>query len=151
LESRAVWTNNAREVGLADEKFLDIRRDKVNALLDHVEDNSGTKQDLTPDELELVQLIARLDGKTADQFSATKIRDILEQAMLAGDLPDRDLTMVLTKPFGRWRIPLDAIDKTAEMIGKPVAFVGGIQPNSFEHSEDLLTPKPTTPVRAHLM
>jgi integrase len=27
-----------------DEKFLDIRRDKVNALLDRIEDNSGTKQ-----------------------------------------------------------------------------------------------------------
>jgi integrase len=27
-----------------DEKFLDIRRDKVNALLDHIEDNHGTKQ-----------------------------------------------------------------------------------------------------------
>jgi hypothetical protein len=86
------------------------------------------QQELTPDELELVQVIARPDGTTADQFSATKIRDILKQAMLAGDLPDRDLTMVLTKPFGKWglRIPLDAIDKSAEMIGKPVAFVGGI-------------------------
>ena len=86
------------------------------------------QQELTPDELELVQLIAHLDGTTADQFSATKIRDILKQAMLAGDLPDRDLTMVLTKPFGKWglRIPLDAIDKSVEMIGKPVAFVGGI-------------------------
>jgi hypothetical protein len=82
------------------------------------------QQDLTPDELELVQLIARLDGKAADQLSATKIRDILEQAMLVGDLPNRDLTMVLTKPFGsRFRIPLDWGDETAEMAGKPVAII----------------------------
>jgi hypothetical protein len=32
------------------------------------------QQELTADELELVQLIARLDGKTADQLSATKIK-----------------------------------------------------------------------------
>jgi hypothetical protein len=88
------------------------------------------QQELTADELALVQLIAHLDGKTADQLSATKILNIVEQAMRAGDLPDRDLTMVLTKPFGKWglRIPLDAIDNTAEMVGKQVAFIGGIHP-----------------------
>jgi hypothetical protein len=86
------------------------------------------QQELTADELELVQLIARLDGKTADQFSASKILHILGQAMQVGDLPDRDLTLVLTKPFGPWRIPLDAIDRTAEKVGKQVAFIGGIAP-----------------------
>jgi hypothetical protein len=86
------------------------------------------QQELTADELKLVQLIARLDGRTADQLSASKILHILEQAMQAGDLPARDLTLVLTKPFGKWRIPIDAIDRTAERVGKPVAIMGGIAP-----------------------
>jgi hypothetical protein len=86
------------------------------------------QQELTPDELELVQLIARLDGTTADQFSATKIRDILEQAMRVGDLTDRNLTLVLTKQSGKFRIPVDWIDETAERSGKPVAIIGGISP-----------------------
>jgi hypothetical protein len=94
------------------------------------------QQELTPDELELVQLIARLDGKTADQFSATKILHILGEAMQVGDLPDRDLTLVLTKPFGRWRIPLDAIDRTAERISKPVAIIGGIAPVQVKPRQD---------------
>jgi hypothetical protein len=92
------------------------------------------QQELTPDELELVQLIARLDGKTADQLSATKILHIVEQAMRAGDLPDRDLTLVLTKPAGRFRIPIDWIDETAERSGKQVAFtfIGGISPTQVK-------------------
>jgi hypothetical protein len=86
------------------------------------------QQELTPDELQLVQWIARLDGKTADQFSASKIKDILEKVMAAGDLPDRDLTLVLTKQSGPFRIPLDWIDETAERSGKPIAIIGGISP-----------------------
>jgi hypothetical protein len=32
-----------------------------------------------------------------------------------------------TKPFGsKFRIPVDAIDRTAERVGKPVAIIGGI-------------------------
>ena len=35
----------------------------------------------------------------------------------------------MTKPFGsRFRIPPVAIDVTAEMVGKRIAFVGGIAP-----------------------
>jgi hypothetical protein len=92
------------------------------------------QQELTPDELELVQWIARLDGKTADQFSASKIKDILEKVMAAGDLPERDLTLVLTKQSGPLRFPVDWIDETAERSGKPIAIIGGIQPK-----------RPTTP------
>jgi hypothetical protein len=33
-----------------------------------------------------------------------------------------------TKQSGKFRIPVNAVDRTAERIGKPVAFIGGIQP-----------------------
>jgi hypothetical protein len=39
-----------------------------------------------------------------------------------------------TELFGKWRIPIDWIDETAEMVGKRIAFVGGSQPK-----------QPTTP------
>jgi hypothetical protein len=99
------------------------------------------QQELTPDELELVQWIARLDGKTADQLPASKIMDILEKVMAAGDLPDRDLTLVLTKQSGPFRIPIDWIDETAERSGKPVAIIGGIQPKPPMMQQDGDLPK----------
>ena len=33
-----------------------------------------------------------------------------------------------TKPFSKFRIPVNCVDRTAERSGKPVAFVGGVQP-----------------------
>jgi hypothetical protein len=33
-----------------------------------------------------------------------------------------------TKQSGKFRIPVNAVDRTAERSGKPVAIIGGIQP-----------------------
>jgi hypothetical protein len=33
-----------------------------------------------------------------------------------------------TKPFGKFRIPVDCVDGTAEMVGKQIAIIGGISP-----------------------
>jgi len=48
----------------------------------------------------------------------------------------------LTKPFGsRFRIPPVEIDVTAEMVGKRIAFVGGIAPAQVTTPQDGEQPK----------
>ena len=41
-----------------------------------------------------------------------------------------------TKPFGKWRIPIDWIAETAERSDKPVAIIGGIQPKPPAQQQD---------------
>jgi hypothetical protein len=41
-----------------------------------------------------------------------------------------------TKPSGKFRIPVDWIDRTAEQVGKPVAIIGGISPAQVKPQQD---------------
>jgi hypothetical protein len=41
-----------------------------------------------------------------------------------------------TKPFGKFRIPVNCVDRTAERSGKPIAIIGGISPAQVKQQQD---------------
>jgi hypothetical protein len=59
------------------------------------------------------------------------------------------LTLVLTKPFGKWRIPIDCVDRTAERVGKPVAIIGGISPPAARQQDEPQQPTAERTVHAY--
>jgi hypothetical protein len=47
-----------------------------------------------------------------------------------------------TKPFGKFRVPVNCVDRTAERSGKPVAIIGGIAPSQVRPQQDGDRPEP---------
>ena len=41
-----------------------------------------------------------------------------------------------TKQSGKFRIPVDCVDRTAERSGKPIAIIGGIAPAQVRPQQD---------------
>jgi hypothetical protein len=37
-----------------------------------------------------------------------------------------------TKPFGKFRIPPNCVDRTAQRVGRPIAIIGGISPTQVK-------------------